>query len=36
MKKILHLHVNENVKIALYALGFLTLIMTLTYIFWYA
>lgn len=35
MKK-LQIHLGENAKIALYAIGFLVLIMTLTYLFWYA
>jgi hypothetical protein len=35
MKKT-HLHVSETTKVVLVAIGFLTLIMLLSYLYWYA
>jgi hypothetical protein len=29
-------HINENTKVALYAAGFLTLVMALSYLYWFA
>jgi len=31
-----HFHLGENGKVALLAIGFLSLIMLLTYLYWYA
>jgi hypothetical protein len=37
MKKTTHsFHLGENVKTALYALGFLSLVMLLSYLYWFA
>ncbi len=36
MKKATNNHMGENAKIALYAVGFLTLVMTLSYLYWFA
>ncbi len=37
MKKILHsFHLGENVKTALFAFGFLALVMLLSYLYWFA
>jgi hypothetical protein len=29
-------HIGENTKVALYAAGFLTLVMALSYLYWFA
>lgn len=31
-----HHHLGENAKVALYAAGFLTLVMALSYLYWFA
>jgi hypothetical protein len=31
-----HHHLGENAKVALYAVGFLSLIMALSYLYWFA
>lgn len=36
MKKLTHIHLNEKAKIALMAIGFLTFIMALSYLYWFA
>jgi hypothetical protein len=37
MKKIMHsIHLGENAKTALMALGFLSLVMLLSYLYWFA
>jgi hypothetical protein len=37
MKKTLHsFHLGENVKTALFAVGFLSLVMLLSYLYWFA
>ncbi len=36
MKKTNSFHIAQNVKIALFALGFLGLVMFLSYLYWYA
>lgn len=35
MKKLTHFHLNDNAKIALMAIGFLTFIMALSYLYWF-
>jgi hypothetical protein len=37
MKKLMHsIHLGENVKTALFAFGFLSLVMLLSYLYWFA
>jgi hypothetical protein len=36
MKKTTSFHIAQNLKIALWAFGFLFLVMFLSYLFWYA
>jgi len=31
-----HYHLGENAKVALYAVGFLSLVMALSYLYWFA